>query len=120
MKRDMDLLRNILFDIEEHQYCNEPLNIEIEDVSKDEIMYHVMLLEDAGLIRALNASSLNDFEWIPMNLTWKGHDFVEAARNDDRWNRAKKIISEKGGGLVFNVLNNLLIKLLNDQVMNLQ
>ena len=34
-------------------------------------------------------------------LTWQGHEFLDAARNEDRWNQAKKTISEKGGSLTF-------------------
>ncbi|MEW5988435.1 MAG: DUF2513 domain-containing protein [Chloroflexota bacterium] len=42
-------------------------------------------------------------------LTWNGHEFLEAARNDQFWNRAKRVLREKGSGMVFSLLNELLL-----------
>jgi hypothetical protein len=33
-------------------------------------------------------------------LTMAGHDFLEATRDETRWNKAMKTVSEKGGGAV--------------------
>jgi hypothetical protein len=49
-------------------------------------------------------------------LTWAGHEFYEAARNQTIYNRAKEVILEKGGSLPFVVLNELLISLVKNAV----
>ena len=45
------------------------------------------LLYQAGLIDAENDSGADDFEWIPISLTWQGHEFLDVARNDTVWKK---------------------------------
>ena len=92
MKRDMDIARNILFAIAD---CNDPWGpreLHIEGSSDQEVSYHIKLLYQAGLIEAEDASSMgpDGFSWHAGSLTWDGHEFIEAARDDNRWNRTKK------------------------------
>lgn len=110
MKRDMDLARNILFEIEKYPESNGSAQIEIENCSPKEISYHIKLLFQAGLIEADNLTDSSGFEWKAKSLTWEGHEFIEAARNDSRWNSAKKFILGKGGNLTFGVLKSVLIE----------
>ncbi|MCL4500491.1 MAG: DUF2513 domain-containing protein, partial [Deltaproteobacteria bacterium] len=44
-------------------------------------------------------------EWWIKGLTWAGHEFLEASRDDSRWNKAKKITWEKTKSLSFEILN---------------
>ncbi|PJA96228.1 MAG: hypothetical protein CO129_07625 [Ignavibacteriales bacterium CG_4_9_14_3_um_filter_34_10] len=108
MKRDMDLARNILFKIEEYPEPNGWADIKIENYSQDEISYHIKLLFQADLIEADNLTDSSGFEWKAKSLTWKGHEFIEAARNNSRWDNAKKFIIEKGGSLTFEILKSVL------------
>ena len=49
-----------------------------------------MLLNEARLVKAVNFSTTyGDSNWVPLRLTWEGHDFLDAARNEDRWKKAK-------------------------------
>jgi Hypothetical protein (DUF2513) len=50
----------------------------------------------------------------PTRLTWDGHEFLDAARDDTRWQKAKRYIVEKGSGLSFEVLQGVLMKLMTD------
>ena len=115
MNRDMDLARNILLQIEAAPY-NE-VHLDLCGRNPDEIAYHVMLLAEAGLIEALDASGMGDFQWIPQRLTWEGHEFLDAARSETVWNRAKDLLKEKGGGTAFEVLKALLIQLAKQAVL---
>jgi hypothetical protein len=54
MQRDMDLVREILAAVERQPYTRGPLEIEIAGRNPREIGYHVMLLQQAGLIEAEN------------------------------------------------------------------
>lgn len=42
-------------------------------------------------------------------LSWAGHEFLDAARDEGTWQRAKKKATAKGGGIVFDVLKAVLI-----------
>jgi hypothetical protein len=112
----MDLARAILFALEK---CEKPWGMhefEIEGATAEQISYHVKLLHQAGLIEAHDASSLNQFKWYPSSLTWAGHEFLDAARDNSRWNRAKKIAADKGGHLTFEVLRELLLQLMRQTI----
>lgn len=38
------------------------------------------------------------------SLTWDGHEFLEAARDDSLWEKAKRLVLEKTGTLTFEAL----------------
>ena len=54
MKRDMDLIRNILLHVEEH----DNLQFALDGCDEPTVAYHVRLLSEAGLLHAL-ALALN-------------------------------------------------------------
>jgi|SRR5829696_3942040 len=105
----MDLIRSILIMLEDAPFNGRALKIRHPDHPADEISYHVMLLHDAGLIHAFDRSGDEFVEWCPVYLTWQGHEFLEAAKDDTRWNRAKSQFNEKGVPLIFDVLKSLLM-----------
>jgi hypothetical protein len=121
MKRDMDLARKILLELEQAPSFNQIVELKgifKENYSKDQVYYHVMLLAQAGLIDANEGGSFQESRWFPLHLTWEGHDFLEAAKDNARWQKAKKIMREKGGGIVFEVLKTLLVNLMKSQVLD--
>jgi hypothetical protein len=117
MKRDMDLVREIMLKLEERpDYDLGPVEIEIEGYSHNQLSYHVMLLHEAGLIEAMDLSSFSGLAWRPKRLTWAGHEFIEASRDNSRWEKAKAILKQKSGGIVFDVLKALLVQLAKEAV----
>lgn len=112
MKRDMDLIRKILFEIERlYPFKDYRLEtIEIENYDNFTIYYHLCLLKEADLIEGTEEPTINSQrEFYPTRLTWKGYDFLDAARNDTIWKQAKAFIKDKGMGLSFDVLKGVLI-----------
>ena len=117
MERNMDLARSILQAVEKDARHSTQMPVNIDGFSDDEVSYHVKLLSDAGLLECVKFAVGNQLpDYIPTNLTWDGHEFLEASRNEDRWTKAKKIMKEKGGGIVFEVLKSLLIQLTKVEV----
>jgi DNA-binding transcriptional ArsR family regulator len=84
MKRDMDLIRRILMDIEESPEATgyQWLDLSIEGHSPEEVSYHVKLLDEAGLIEAEDLTDTAGFDVRPKRLTWSGHEFIDAVRKD--------------------------------------
>ena len=114
MKRDMDLARKILLQVEECVECDGStgwLKVDVNGHSQSETLYHVRLLYGAGLIDVHDESSLAGQALWPKRLTWEGHEFLDAAREDTRWQKAKRLVFEKTGGLSFDVLKAVLAKL---------
>ena len=110
MKRDLDLAREILIAIEDATFNGGPLKLTApEQYSSEQVTYHIMLLHEAGLIRAFDFSSDEFPDWRPGYLTWEGHEFLNAAGESGRWKKAKTLVMEKGGGLVFEILKQVLL-----------
>lgn len=94
MKLNMDLVRELLLFVEEK--ADRPIShiedITLTDWSADEIAYHVMLLEEAGFIKA-GIDTVPDYEdpiilhatYTINRLTLSGHEFLDAARTPQHW-----------------------------------
>ena len=97
MKRDMDLIREILLALEsDQQVGNEQL---IEGYSGAEVNYHAGLLIEAGLADGLGTGYMkSDYRtFLLKRLTWEGHEFLEKARDPGRWAKAKAAMISAGG-----------------------
>ncbi len=111
MKRDMDLCRDILLDLESKPFDPGSVEIKISGKSEEEISYHLMLLDQAGLVKAVDLSkSTQRMKWRATHLTWDGHEFLDASRNETVWERAKATLQDKSVGMTFEILKALLIE----------
>ena len=101
MKRDMDLIRAILLTIEEEPHGFAP-KIEISGYTQEEIDYHAILLGEAGLAKVVEVTAFGDKspQGTVTQLTWAGHEFLDSARENKRWNQAKDMISKVGGASI--------------------
>lgn len=104
MKRDMELIRNILLQFEERLEFDTPYTPEVVGYSENQIYYHLKLMDQAGLIEAIDWSGGDSQHWVVTSMTNVGHDFLEAARNETFWERAKSAISASGGVLTIEAL----------------
>jgi hypothetical protein len=89
MKRDMELCRELLLKVEELPFDGRFHDVAVEGRSDEEITYHIMLLDEAGLIEAEDLSTLSSICWKPKRLTYSGHEFLDGARSDTVWQKAK-------------------------------
>jgi len=110
MKRNWDLIRKILLIIEDLPRGYAPPELSFEGYSPAQVGYHAWLLIDAGLADGdkLHIHGAEAPEGIIFNLTWAGHDFAEAMRNDTTWNKAMGTVKEKAGSITFDILKQLL------------
>ena len=100
MKRDMELIRKILYAIEE-KVGNTAItdsDLNIDNYSMDEVGYHCAIMYEGGLISHFNGhyydGQLNFFS--VGRLTWNGHELLDQIRNDTVWNKTKTAITSKG------------------------
>ena len=109
MKRDMDLVRKILLQCEKQESGFPPEKLEIEGYSDAQIGYHVHLMGEAGLLHIVDRTHMQSEapEAIPLGMTWEGHEFLDAARSETVWEKAKGAASSVGS-VAFGVLKNVL------------
>jgi hypothetical protein len=111
MKRDMDAVRAILVILEASDGQPDFRPLVTDDFNVRQLGYHLYLIHDAGLAIGIEQSNLgsSDFPFIVLtHLTNAGHDFLEAARNDTQWNKAKQAAVSSGAGLTLNILTQTL------------
>ena len=114
MKRDMDLIRKIVLTLEEAPTGYAPENLQIEGYTDEQIGYHAYLMIDAGLATGGHtdiSGASSPFGFLN-NLTWAGHEFAEASRDETRWKKAMGIVQDKGGSVTVSVLTQLLTTLM--------
>lgn len=99
MKRDMDLIREVLLKVEELPFDGGFHEITVEGRTDDEVTYHVMLLHEAGFIEAQDLTTMDCICWKPKRLTYSGHEFLDAARSDTVWQKAKEWTKKTTGTL---------------------
>lgn len=100
MKRDMEIVREILCKISDAPGKPDH-GVLVEGKTPEEaerILYHVELLEEAGLLRgqALGGLGMSSPIWADLDLTWAGHDFVDAIRDPQVWKETKKELEDAG------------------------
>ena len=95
MKRDMDLIRDILLEVEAAEAGNsiEFLHSGGFKHSHPAVTEHVALLEEEGLI---DAQILPEHIYRIRRLTMAGHDWLDAARDPGIWDRAKERLAKVG------------------------
>ena len=114
MKRDMDLIRVILHQAENHDLPNwYSVPFTVEGYEALVVAKHVELLVEAGLIKArfLRTDQAGLQAAYVERLTWAGCEFIEATRDESVYRKAKEVTVAKTGGLVFEILKDVLLSL---------
>jgi hypothetical protein len=111
VKRDLDLIRQILLEVEKNENPIRSIEIRVEGFSPEQVSYHVMLLNQAGYLTATDNSSLRGFSWYPKSLTWEGHEFLDAARSGTVWHQVKAKLKDQAIEAPLSVIHRLASKL---------
>ena len=112
MKRDMELIRLLLLKVEGE---------DIPDLSRfteEQQTYHLAQLINAELA---HGGVVEDERGYPCAavatwLTWKGHEFLDAARNETIWKKAISRIKATGAALPLPILQDILTQLIRKQI----
>lgn len=109
MKRDMELIRKILFYIEENYIAGQgAISIEIDGYSSGEIYEHCQLAYESGLIKKpLDVSTCSGAECMVNSLTNAGYDFLDKIRNDTIWSKVKETAKNKGIPLLIETIKTI-------------
>jgi hypothetical protein len=112
MKRDMDLIRDILKLMEANEDPMGIGEITIEGQDLWLINYHIGLLVEANFIAAIEISPRSGSSptvWFPEHIKWEGHEFLAATSDDSVWDKVKGTVKEKGGAFTVPILTQLAV-----------
>jgi hypothetical protein len=106
MKRDWDLVREILLKLEGCESARG--NLRPEDVSgrdQEIVSYHMQILMEAALIVGECSRTIGAPLYCTANrLTWAGHEFLDQVRSHTAWNRIKGLARERGLDITLDVI----------------
>lgn len=105
MKRDLDLVREIMLVLEDKmEYGKNFQSQQLIDVMQDKTLtidklaYHIGLLVESDLIKAKEYRSSSDpTEYLINTITAQGQDFLDTIREETTWNKIKAKASDIGG-----------------------
>lgn len=123
MQRDMNLIRDLLLFHESDGAIPYPA------ADENTIAQHMILLVEAGFIAGSIGEPLvnsprmvysddgrtvtrDGSQYFLFPLTWKGHDFLAAARDQDTWEKARRVV----GSFTFDVIKEYLQQILRRSV----
>ena len=104
MKRDFNLIRLILTDMQGAEPMTLLQDFSYEGYEKPAINEHIELLIEAGLLKGTVHRTLGGSVAGVSRLTWAGHDFLEAMTDEGIWKKAQDSVLKPIGGVVFDVL----------------
>lgn len=110
MKRDLNLVRMILLDIEPSPPGQPIFGFNYDNRSNAEVMEHVQLLLDANFVDGqMVPGNMGQPEGcVVMRMTWAGQEFLSKAKNDTVWKKVMAQAEEKGMSTSLAVINGLL------------
>ena len=107
MKRDMELVRAILFALEEKENSNVTRGLKVDGYSGETVPYHCKMMHEAGMIDFYSESRTGNgsiYLYQVGNLTWYGQEYLEQIRQDTVWNRTKDVIKDKGLPMALDII----------------
>jgi len=110
----MDLIRQIMLQVEQNNgEVKIAKKFRVEGYEEVIVAKHIELLDEAGLLKAHFTRTDADgvIGAYVERLTWSGHEFLDAARNEAVWKKTKAIVKQKAGTVSFEVLKTLLIEI---------
>jgi hypothetical protein len=104
MKRDMDLVKQILIQVEALDQA--ALNLRVEGYDQTTVNEHILLCVQAGFLDGgvTQDSMGRAADSVVKRLTWQGHEFLQLARNNALWNKAKSTFKDKAISYSFEML----------------
>lgn len=114
LKRNLDLLRTLLLEIEKCDDISFDSNRLTHLSDPIAVYYHVHLLYEADFIEALSYCSKSCP--IPMyKILWitnAGHDYLDSIRNNNVWSKTKSLISDSGASFALHIVQDIATKVL--------
>jgi len=118
MERDWTLIKAILASLEEKRADEVLRPDDIEGYSRDTVCYHLLLLDEAGLIKAVcqkERSGAIPF-CVGCRLTWEGHELLDAMRSSNLWHRLKDRLSDAGINISFTAIKAVIAEVIKEVI----
>lgn len=116
MRRDLDLIRNMLLAIEAapldyYVFYVETLAEAVYESDLQKVSYHIALLIDCNYIDCDKLGNVGKYtDYGIKRITSQGHDYLDTVRSSQIWEHTKKALSKVGGTIALEIVKALAIK----------
>jgi len=111
MKRDMNLVLEILRKLEDRDEVSVIEQMEVPGYDNLLVAYHLHRMYEAGLLDAetINSSSTESriIKVLPFGLTWEGHEFLDSMRQETVANAVRRRLGNTLSGVPFTLIREL-------------
>jgi hypothetical protein len=98
MARDIELVRKILLAIASSDRPLDSALVRIVGFTPDQILDHIRQLQEAQMLAGIIATGADRRQrYEELRLTWAGHEFLDAARNEKVWRAAVAEMKDEEG-----------------------
>lgn len=99
----MDLIRELMLDLEGE------VTKDLSNYDKPTILYHKALIKEAGFAKGAILEGDDQIKAVYLlRLTWEGHEFLDAARDETGWRHVTQVIGQTVGTVSLSLLQALL------------
>lgn len=120
MKRDMDLIREILLDIEKVP-AGGFWDVDAFAVNRDrnEVLYTLRIMEQHSMVSECTSETMDGLDFVgnAVFILPAGYDFLDASRNNTVWKKFKDKVKNEGISFTFSIAIKLLKKLAEESVL---
>lgn len=122
MKRDMDLVRRLMLAAEgqpagEHFFARDIMQADDDGAV---IAEHVHLLFDAGYLTGDPDRTIailpHPGRVLITGITWRGHEFLDAVRDDTVWQKTKAKLTATGGSATLEIVTQVATSILKQML----
>lgn len=98
MKRNLDLIRELVLALEAAPEVDAVQSLIAKGYTEEVIGFHCYLLGDAGYAKVIDVTTMGNVvpQALAVNLTWRGYEFLDSARENKRWAKAKGALGKVG------------------------
>jgi len=112
MKRDLDLVRQLMLQIEALPAA-PPVQYRMSEIEDPVLLAHLEMLIEAGLVNGrISRSQGARGDVISVSgLSWQGHEWIDMVRSQSLWNEVKSAVLDAGGVLTFDLTRAMAAKI---------
>ena len=117
MKRDLDLVRQLMLQIEALPAA-PPVQYRMSEIEDPVLLAHLEMLIEAGLVNGrISRSQGARGDVISVSgLTWQGYEWIEMVRSQSLWNEVKSAVLDGGGVLTFELTKAVALKIFRERL----
>lgn len=91
--------------------------IDLSDIPQNICVYHRALIIEAGLATGMISESGGVPSAVVIHrLTWEGHEYLDAVRGEDVWEKTKSVFKKQGLSMTYELVKTVAIRIATDLI----